>query len=701
MESDDVVKKMEIKADQTIVYPVTHKELNVIDDYHGTLIPDPYRWLEEDTAAVVKKWVVEQNKVTSKYMSQIPYRDAIRDRYADLFNYVKLSSPYKIGDYYFFSKNDGLQNQSVIYYQKGEHGTPQIFIDPNTLTEDGTATISLVGFSPDNKYVTIARSDAGSDWQKFSVMRIEDKVMLEDELKWVKFSGASWTEDGFFYSRYPSPEEGTEYSAANEYHSIYFHKLGTAQEKDELVYTNAEAPKMYHYGGVTEDKKFYVMYASTGTDGFETHYKSLTDKSAGLTALFTGFDNKSSVVHHMDNHFLVLTDIGAPKYRLVSIDLKNPDQKNWKEIIPETDNLLEGVDTGGGKLWANYLKDAKTEIMRFDYDGTNPTAVNLPGLGSAYGFGGKEKDDHFFFSFSSFTQPNTIFKYDIASNTYDKFFESDLKFNPDDYEEHQVFYPSKDGTMIPMFIVHKKGLVKDGNNPTYLYGYGGFNVNLTPSFSTSRIILLENGGIYAMPSLRGGGEYGEEWHQAGMLDKKQNVFDDFTAAALYLINEGYTKKEKLSISGGSNGGLLVGACMTQTPELFAVAYPAVGVLDMLRYHKFTVGWGWIPEYGSSENPEDFKYLFDYSPLHNLKEGTRYPATMITTADHDDRVVPAHSFKFGAQLQDYHAGPEPVLLSISVDAGHGAGKPTAKVIEEEADRWAFLFYNTDSPVIYNK
>ncbi len=686
---------------ETLPYPDTYKDTTIVDDYHGTKVEDPFRWLEIDTAANVEAWVEEQNKVTFDYLEQIPYREDIEERYEELFNYVKLSSPFKQGGYYFFRKNDGLQNQSVIYIQEGLEGEPEVFIDPNALSEDGTVSINLVGFSKDNKYVTYSRSEAGSDWQNLRVMEVATKKELEDNLEWVKFSGAAWKDNGFFYSRYPEPEEGTELSAANAGHSVYYHKLGTPQSEDKLVYSNPDEPKLYHWVSITEDKRYLVLYISTGTDGFETHVKDLDTPGSDFIPLFTGFKNKSSVVHNVGDLFMVLTDIDAPKYRLINLDLKNLSKENWSDIIPESDDLLQGVSSGGGKLWANYLKDVTTRIYRFDYDGKNKTEIKLPGLGSAGGFGGYEDDDHFFYSFTSFTIPNSIYKFDIATGKSEEFFESELKFNPEDFIEKQVFYTSKDGTKVPMFIVHKKGLKMDGNNPTYLYAYGGFNINLTPSFSTSRIILLENGGVFAMPNLRGGGEYGEEWHKAGMLLNKQNVFDDFIAAAEYLIAEKYTTSDKLAIAGGSNGGLLVGACMTQRPELYSVAFPAVGVLDMLRYHKFTVGWGWVPEYGSSDDPEHFENLLSYSPLHNLKPGTAYPATMITTADHDDRVVPAHSFKFGARLQECHAGENPVLLRIETDAGHGAGKPTSKIIEEQADIWSFFFYNTKSPVKYMK
>ncbi len=679
-------------------YPTT-KKTDQVDTYHDTEIKDDYRWLEDDNADDTKAWVGEQNKVTKGYLDQIPFRDKLRERYEELYNYPKLSSPFKAGEYYFFYKNDGLQNQSVIYYQKGLDGAPEVFIDPNSFSEDGTTAISLAGFSNDNKYVTYSRQDAGSDWQKFYIMEVATKKLLSDELEWVKFSGASWKGDGFFYSRYPAPKEGDEFSGDNRNHSVYFHKLGDDQSKDQLVYEDPKNPNMYHYGGVTEDERFFILYAAPGTDGYAAYYKDLDKQGSKFVTLFEGYKNKSSVVHNIGDKMLIQTDIDAPKYRMIELDINNPDPKNWKELIPETENLLRGISTGGGKLFASYLQDATTRIYQYDYDGTNKKEIKLPGLGSAFGFGGKEEDNSLFYTFTSFIYPGTIFQYDVKNGSSEEFYKTELKFNPGDYIEKQIFYTSKDGTKVPMFIVHAKDLKLDGTAPTYLYAYGGFNVSLTPSFSTSRILLLENGGVFAMPNLRGGGEYGEEWHKGGMLQNKQNVFDDFIAAGEYLIGNDYTNKEKLAIAGGSNGGLLVGAAMTQRPDLFAVALPAVGVMDMLRYHKFTVGKGWIPEYGSSDNPEDFKNLLSYSPLHNLKEGTAYPATMVTTADHDDRVVPAHSFKFAAKLQEVHKGENPVLIRIETNAGHGAGKPTSKIIDEQADIWSFVFYNTNAPVKY--
>ena len=680
-------------------YPKT-KTVDQIDDYHGTKVRDEYRWLEDDNSEETKAWVKEENKVTQAYLEKIPFRDAIAKRYEELWNFPKLSSPFKVGENYFFTKNDGLQNQSVIYVQKGLDGTPEVFLDPNKMSKDGTAAISLIGFSDDDKYAAYSRSDAGSDWSEIHVMDIESKKETGDVLKWVKFSGAAWHKDGFFYSRYPAPKEGEALSGNNMHHNVFYHKLGDDQSKDKLIYEDPKNPGMYHNVTVTEDGKYLLLYAAPGTDGYAVYYKDL-ENGGDFVELFKGYSNKSSVVHHVDGRFLVRTDIGAPKYRLVSVDPKNPAPENWKEIIPESDHFLQGVNTGAGKLFVNYLVDATDRFYQYDYDGSNKKEIKLPGLGSAGGFGGKEEDDVLFYSFTSFTYPNTIFKYDPKTGKSTQFYKADLKFNPEDYVEKQVFFTSKDGTKVPMFIVHKKGLKMDGNNPCYQYGYGGFNISLTPYFSTSRLILLENGGVFVMVTLRGGGEYGEEWHKAGMLLNKQNVFDDFIAASEYLIREGYTSKDKLAIAGGSNGGLLVGACMTQRPDLFAVAFPAVGVMDMLRYHLFTVGKGWIPEYGSSDDSTHFKNLLSYSPLHNLKPGTEYPATLITTADHDDRVVPAHSFKFAAKLQACQAGTKPVLIRIETDAGHGAGKPVSKIIEEQADMWSFMFYNTNTPVVYNQ
>ena len=680
-------------------YPNT-KEDSIKDVYHGTSISDPFRWLEVDTADLVESWVNEQNEVTFGYLEKIPYRQQIEDRYADLFNYVKLSSPYQAGEYNFFYKNDGLQNQSVIYKQKGKDGEPTVFIDPNKMSKDGTTDVNILGFSKDYKYIAYSISESGSDWNNIRIREVATDRELPDIIQWVKFSGVGWKGDGFYYSRFPEPKEGTEYSASSENSQIFYHKLGDPQSKDRLVYQNKTNPKIYNFGGTSEDENYLVIGGYDGTEGNELFYKDL-QKNGPIKKLIEGHKNKNYFIGNNGKQLLIITNYEAPNYRLVTIDPDDSAPEKWKDIIPEQEEVLESVSSAGGQLFATYMKDATNKVFQFDRDGKNKKEIPLPGLGSAGGFAGRENDKTVFYTFSSFTYPQTIFKYDIENGSSEQFFKAELKFDPEEYVEKQVFYTSKDGTKVPMFIVHKKGLDLNGQNPTYLYGYGGFNISLTPWFSTSRLILLENGGVFALPNLRGGGEYGESWHEAGMLLNKQNVFDDFIAAAEYLIEKGYTNSDKLAIAGGSNGGLLVGACMTQRPDLFAVALPAVGVMDMLRYHKFTVGWGWVPEYGSSEEEEHFHNLLSYSPLHNLKAGVNYPATMVTTADHDDRVVPAHSFKFAAQLQKSHQGENPVVIRIEKKAGHGAGKPTSKIIEEEADRWSFVFYNTNTPVIYMK
>ncbi len=695
----NLINSIVIKNKNKVIdYPLSLQS-NQVDNYHGTLVEDPYRWLEDDRATEVEDWVKAQNNVTFDYLNKIPYRDSIATRYKALFDFPKMYSPIQAGDYFFYYKNEGLQNQAVIYRQKGIKGTPVVFLDPNQLSENGTVSITVLGCSKDNAYLAYAQSQAGSDWQEIHVMEVATGKKLQDVIQWVKFSGAAWYKNGFFYSRFPPAKDGGELSEKNVYHSVYYHELGTSQEADTLVFKDEEKPEPNHYCTVTEDDKYLVMYAALGTDGFELLYKDLENPTATFIKLFEGYQHKNNVVRHEKGKFLVHTDVNAPKYRLVEIDLNNPAPENWKEIIPEKEDLLQTVSKGGGKLFAEYLQNATSRIHQLDYRGNFEQAIQLPGLGSVVGFSDKEGVKELFYAFTSFVYPGTIFIYDVDKGISTPFFEMDLKFDPTEYEEKQVFYTSKDETKVSMFLVHKKDLVLNGQHPTFLYGYGGFNVNLTPSFSASRFILLENGGVYAMPNLRGGGEYGEAWHKAGMLHQKQNVFDDFIAAAEYLIEENYTNSEKLAIAGGSNGGLLVGACMTQRPELFRVVFPAVGVLDMLRYHKFTIGYAWAVEYGSSEEAEHFANLLSYSPLHNLKEGVTYPSTMITTGDHDDRVVPAHSFKFAAMLQRCHVGENPVLIRIATDAGHGAGKPTSKIIEEQADQWAFLFYNTNTTPIY--
>lgn len=669
------------------------------DTYFGSFVPDPYRWLENDTAAETEDWVKRQNEVTFGYLNQIPYKADIKKRYTELMDYPRISAPRKAGKYFFVYKNDGLQNQSVIFYKEGENGEEKVFMDPNTMSEDGTVTMGLLGSDQNDEYMAYRYSEAGSDWGEIRVRNIKENEDTGDLLKWVKFSGASWYKDGFFYSRYPAPEKGTELSSTNTFHSVYYHKLGTDQSDDVLIYENRDNPKLYHNTSVTEDDEYLILYVSEGTDNNDIYFKKASDFKGDFKPLITGFTSKNSVTDHKNGKFLTVTNHEAPNRKLAAIDVNNVSPENWETVIEESEHTLKTVNKGGGALYAMYMENATDKIYRLNYDGSNFEEITLPGTGSVSGFSGKVEDNNLYFSFTSFTYPTTIFKYNVADNIIEEYYSPDLKFNPNDYEEKQVWYESKDGTEISLFIVHKKGLELDGNNPTMLYGYGGFNISLTPSFSTSNIILLENGGIYAMANLRGGGEYGEEWHKQGMLTKKQNVFDDFIAAGEYLIEQNYTSPEKLAIAGGSNGGLLVGACMTQRPDLFRVAFPAVGVLDMLRYHKFTVGWGWVPEYGSADQSEEmFNYLLNYSPLHNLKSGVEYPATMITTADHDDRVVPAHSFKFAAALQEHHEGENPVLIRVETRAGHGAGKPTKKIIEEQADKWAFMFWNMKYPAL---
>jgi len=604
---------------EKLTYPITAKS-DQVDDYFGVKVSDPYRWLENDTAEDVKKWVTEENKVTFGYLEKIPFRNKIKERLTDIFNYPKYSNPFRAGEYYFFSKNDGLQNQSVIYYQKGLDGKPEVFLDPNTMSSDGTAAVSLLGFSKDKKYVAYAINQSGSDWQTIYVMEVATKKLMSDKLEWVKFSGASWKNNGFYYARYDAPPKGKEFSQKNEYHKIYYHRLGDTQDKDVLVYENKDKPLRYYGASVTEDERFLIIYVSEGTDGTEMYYKDLQSNQKDFGLLFAGFQDNYSVINNIGDKLLVQTDAGAPNQRVILVDPKNPKKENWKDVIPEKPELLESAATGGGKLFVSYLKDVTTHVYQYSLEGNLEHEIALPALGTAFGFSGDKEDALIFYTFTSFTYPPTIYKYDIASGKSDIWQKSDVKFNPEEYETKQVFYNSKDGTKVPMFLVYKKGIKLDGNNPTLLYGYGGFNISLTPSFSTSRLILLENGGIFVMANIRGGGEYGEKWHNEGKLLKKQNVFDDFIAAAEYLIKEKYTSSSKLAIQGGSNGGLLVGACMLQRPDLYRVAFPAVGVMDMLRYHKFTVGWGWAVEYGSSDSLENFKNLYAYSPLHNIKEG---------------------------------------------------------------------------------
>jgi prolyl oligopeptidase len=675
-------------------YPVSAKQETQLD-FFGTQVNDPYTWLENDTSKQTGQWVDEQIAVTRGYLDKIPSREKIEKRFRELFDFEKVGAPMKAGDSFFIYKNSGLEAQGKYFVRKGLEGTDELFIDINTIAPGGLASAQLLGADDQNKYMAVNINKAGSDWSNIIVYDIATKQPISDNLEWVKFSGVSWQGDGFYYSRYPQPAKGTELSGDNKNHMVYFHKIGTEQSADELVYSDPTRPDMYNNAFLSEDKKWLFLIAAPGTDTFEAWYKEATDKKGKFKPLFTDLQHHTTPVETMpDGKFIATTDVNAPNSRLVLVDPANPSPENWKEIIAESENLLQGVGTCGGKLFLTYLDKANTRVFVCNYDGSDKKEINLPDkTGSAGGFGGKREDTFCFYTFTSFTYPSVIFKYDISTGESSEYYKINVKFNPADYESKQVIYKSKDGTDVPMFIVHKKGLKMDGNNPTLLYSYGGFAIPMQPSFSSSRIILLENGGVFAMPCIRGGNEFGEDWHKGGMLDKKQNVFDDFIAAAEYLIKEKYTSSQKLAIQGGSNGGLLVGACMTQRPELFKVAFPEVGVLDMLRYHRFTVGKGWIPEYGCADSSQTiFNYLYKYSPYHNLKSGTNYPATMIFTADHDDRVVPAHSFKFAARLQEYHKGDNPVLIRIEKSAGHGAGMSTEQVIESTADRYAFFFYN---------
>lgn len=675
-------------------YPTTQKQ-DVIDIYHGIEVKDPYRWLENPDSEETKAWITAQNEITFDYLSQISTRKSIKERLTKLWDYEKYGIPFKEGDRYFYFKNNGLQNQSVLYTLKSLDDEPTILLDPNTLSEDGTIALSGLAISKNAQYLAYGLSTSGSDWVEWKVKEIETGKDLSDHLKWIKFSGASWTNDhqGFFYSRYTEPDEKTKLEETNYYQKLYYHRLGTPQSEDILIYERPDEKEWGFSGNVTEDGQYLIISVWQGTDPRNLiFYQDLTQKASPIIELINEFEADYRFIDHDGSIFYFRTDLNAPKGKVISIDINQPDQDNWREIIPETSETLEDVGILNNQFVCDYLRDAKSAIKIFDLQGNFIREISLPGIGTAGGFNGKRYDTETFYLFTSFTTPATIYRYDMVTGESTIFRQPNVDFNPDNYEIKQIFYQSKDGTKIPMFITHKKGIQLNGNNPTYLYGYGGFNVSLTPNFSISNLVWMEMGGVYAVPNLRGGGEYGEAWHQAGMRDKKQTVFDDFISAAEWLIQNHYTSPQKLAIGGGSNGGLLVGACMTQRPDLFAAALPSVGVLDMLRFHQFTIGWAWCSEYGSSENKEDFQTLYAYSPLHNLTPNTAYPATMITTADHDDRVVPAHSFKFAAALQNAHIGEKPVLIRIETKAGHGAGKPTTKLIEEIADKWAFLVDN---------
>lgn len=673
-------------------YPQT-KKVDQVDEFFGTQVSDPYRWLEQTDAPEVKEWIEAENKVTVDYLSQIPYREKLESRLRTLWDYEKLSAPRKRGAYTYYYKNDGLQNQSVLYRTKDGADTEEVFLDPNKLSDDGTTSLSGSSFTKDGSLFAYSISQGGSDWREIYVKNTESGELLEDKIIDAKFTGITWNgNEGFYYSSYDRPKDGNKLVAKTQFHKLYYHKLGTPQTEDQLVFGGEETPRRYIGAGLTEDERFLVITAAESTSGNELYIQDLSKPNSEIIPIVSNFENEHYVVDSEGDKLMIFTNLDAPNNRVVSTSIDNPTPETWKDLIPETENVLS-VSTAGGKIFASYLVDAKSEIKQFDKTGKLERTIDLPGIGSAGGFSGEEEDTELYYTFTSFINPSTIYKYNIASGESELYWQPEIDFDFSQYETKQVFYTSKDGTKVPMFITYKKGIELNGKNPTYLYAYGGFNVSLTPSFSVTRLVWLEEGGIYAQPNLRGGGEYGEKWHKAGTKMQKQNVFDDFIAAAEYLKKEKYTSTEYLAISGGSNGGLLVGATMTQRPDLAKVAFPSVGVMDMLRYHKFTAGAGWAYDYGTADDSKEmFDYLNGYSPVHNVKAGTAYPATMVTTADHDDRVVPGHSFKFAAELQEKQAGDNPVLIRIETKAGHGAGKPTSKIIEEAADKWAFAFYN---------
>jgi prolyl oligopeptidase len=683
------------KNDAKLTYPES-KKVDQVDDYFGTRVPDPYRWLEDENSPDTKNWVNSQNAVTFAYLDKIPYREKLKARLTQLYNYPRISAPFRRGDTYFFTKNDGLQNQNVYYIQQGVNGKPEVFLDPNKFSTDGTSTLSAFSVSKDGKYLAYGISQGGSDWVTIHLMEVATHTELTDELKWLKASGVSWQGNGFYYSRYPEPTKGKELTTKNEFQSVYFHKVGTAQSADTVVYEDKKNPQRFQNVGTTEDERFAILNISErgkGKKGNAVFYKDLKGETDFSPIVAEIGDTSYNVIDNVGEKFLVRTDNNAPNGRVVLIDPKNPDQKNWLDVLPERTEPLQSAGTAGGKLFASWRKDVATRAYVFTIAGKLENEIPLPGLGAANGFGGLNDDKYVFYSFTSFNFPSTIYKYDIATRKSTVFRKVSIpSFKPEDYETKQVFFNSKDGTRVPMFLVYKKGIKLDGNNPALLYGYGGFNIVTAPNFSSTRLALLEQGVIYASCNMRGGGEYGEKWHEAGTKLKKQNVFDDFIAAAEYLIANKYTSSSKLAIQGGSNGGLLVGAVSNQRPELFKAVVEQAGVMDMLRFHKFTIGWNWIADYGSAEaNEAEFKALYAYSPIHNVRAGTKYPATLITTADHDDRVVPAHNFKYAAVLQAAQAGDGPILIRIDTNSAHGASN-TTKSIEQTRDIYAFLFEN---------
>lgn len=679
------------EAPKPLTYPEARKG-DYSDTFHGTAVPDPYRWLEDADSPESQAWIKAENKVTFDWLEQIPARPRIKDRLTALWNYERYGQPFKRGGRYFYTKNDGLQNQSVWYWTDSLTGEPRVLLDANSLSPDGTIAVSGLDITEDGKLLAYGLSTSGSDWTEWRVRDIDTGKDRDDLIKWVKFSGASWTKDGqgFFYSRYDEPKEGEQLSGTNYFQKLFFHKLGTPQSADVLVYERPDQKEWGFGGSVTDDGRYLVISVWKGTERKNLFfYKDLNSPDAKVVELIKEWEAEFDFIDNDGTTFWFRTDLDAPRYRVIAVDIAKPEKTNWKELIPQTADVLQGVGAVGQKFAANYLKDAHTQVKIYDMTGKTVRDVELPGVGSAGGFGGRREENETFYSYTSFTDPGTIYRYEMDSGKTSVYRQAKVDFNPADYESRQIFYKSKDGTKVPMFITHRKGLKRDTTNPVMLYGYGGFNASLTPWFSPANLVWMEMGGVYAVANIRGGGEYGKEWHEAGKKLKKQNVFDDFIAAAEWLIENKYTTPNKLAISGGSNGGLLVGACITQRPDLFGAALPAVGVLDMLRFHKFTIGWAWTSDYGSPDNPEEFKALVAYSPLHNIKPDTSYPAVLITTGDHDDRVFPGHSFKFAAAIQAAQKGPNPVLIRIQEKAGHGAGKPTAMRIAEIADQFAFL------------
>ncbi|MCP3672927.1 MAG: S9 family peptidase [Gammaproteobacteria bacterium] len=674
-----------------VAYPETSKG-EVVDTYFDTKLADPYRWLEDDMSEETGEWVKSQNKTTFGYLDTIPYRQQLKDRLTALWNYEKVTAPYKEGDYTYFKKNDGLQNQYVVYRQKGE-GEPEVFLDPNTFSEDGTTSLSTLSFSKDGSISAYSISEGGSDWRKIIVINAETKEQMEEPIVDVKFSGISWKgQEGFYYSSYDKPE-GSELSAKTDQHKLYFHKIGTSQIEDKVVFgATDEEKRRYVFGGVTEDDHYLLISGAVSTSGNDLYIKDLTKPDSPLVTILGNTDSDAYVIENVGSKLYIVTNLNAPNQKIVTVDASNPSVENWVDFIPETENVLT-PSTGGGYFFTEYMVDAISKVYQYDYEGKQIREIELPGVGSSSSLSGEKEDTNLYYTFTNYKTPSTIYNYDIDSGTSSVYRKSGAKFNSDDYVSTQVFYASKDGTKVPMIITHKKGIVLDGKNPTILYGYGGFNISITPSFRIVNAVWLEQGGIYAVPNLRGGGEYGKKWHKAGTKMLKQNVFDDFIAAAEYLIENKFTTSNYLAIHGGSNGGLLVGAVMTQRPELMKVALPAVGVLDMLRYHTFTSGAGWAYDYGTSEESKEmFEYIKGYSPVHNVKKGVHYPATLVTTGDHDDRVVPAHSFKFAAELQAKQGGNAPTLIRIETNAGHGAGTPVSKTIDQYADIFGFTLFN---------